>query len=523
MTGTLNLVSVGPGFSSHITTSAREALEASDVIVGYDLYFRWIKEWIAEKEVFTSPLTQERLRASKALDLARQGRNVALISSGDVGVYAMAALVFEEMREDDCFSVRTIPGVTAATACASLLGSPLSHDFATLSLSDLLCPWDWIEHRATKMAEADLAVVLYNVQSAGRRAGVYKILDIMLAHKPATTWCGIVRNAYREDQSTRICTLSELRETQFDMLTTVVIGNRQTRRVGNWIFTPRGYNRENLVPCQSNLPDENHLRLPSGAVWIFSGTGDGNRLAEAIRQSGEKVIISASSQYGKETAEAACPGADIIWGRIGRHRRADLLDRLEARCIVDATHPYALEMSVQLISLSEELALPYVRFERDDNCLSDFSDDVHACETPEEAGAAAVRLGKRIFLATGAKELERFLAVEHSKERQWFVRVIPDAEMVRRAVSCGIARDRVCAMEGPFSRQFNEALWRQWQIDCVVTRASGTAGGFEEKMASARSMGIPLVVIRRPKLSYPRVESSFDRILRYINEAHHES
>ena len=141
MSGVLNLVSVGPGFADLIIPRAIAALQESDVIVAYDLYLRWIEPYLAGKEIHTPPLTQERARALLAIEKARGGAKVALISSGDIGIYAMAALAYEEMREDDTFEVKLIPGVTSANACASLLGSPLSHDFATLSLSDLLCPW----------------------------------------------------------------------------------------------------------------------------------------------------------------------------------------------------------------------------------------------------------------------------------------------------------------------------------------------------------------------------------------------
>ncbi|MGZ5559321.1 MAG: precorrin-3B C(17)-methyltransferase, partial [Methylobacter sp.] len=190
MKGVLNLVSVGPGFSDLIVPRAEAALRDSDVIVAYDLYLRWIEPWITGKEIHTPPLTQERERALLAIEKARSGEKVALISSGDIGIYAMAALAFDEMREEDDYDVNVIPGITSANACASLLGSPLSHDFATLSLSDLLCPWDWIEQRGRHIAQADLACVLYNVQSAGRQEGVYRILNIMLESKSPKTLCG---------------------------------------------------------------------------------------------------------------------------------------------------------------------------------------------------------------------------------------------------------------------------------------------------------------------------------------------
>ncbi|MBC7453172.1 MAG: precorrin-3B C(17)-methyltransferase, partial [Massilia sp.] len=226
MSGVLNLVSVGPGFADLIIPRAIAALQESDVIVAYDLYLRWIEPYLAGKEIHTPPLTQERARALLAIEKARGGAKVALISSGDIGIYAMAALAYEEMREDDTFEVNLIPGVTSANACASLLGSPLSHDFATLSLSDLLCPWEWIENRARHIAQADLACVLYNVQSAGRQEGVYRVLSLMLESKAPHTLCGVVKNAYRPGQEVAIYRLDELMSLKFDMLTTIVIGNR---------------------------------------------------------------------------------------------------------------------------------------------------------------------------------------------------------------------------------------------------------------------------------------------------------
>ncbi|MDQ2818784.1 MAG: precorrin-3B C(17)-methyltransferase, partial [Pseudomonadota bacterium] len=277
MSGVLNLVSVGPGFDDLIAPRAVAALQSSDVIVAYELYLRWIAPHVEGKEIHTPPLTQERERALLAIEKARGGATVSLISSGDIGIYAMAALAFEEMQEDDTYAVNVIPGITSANACASLLGSPLSHDFATLSLSDLLCPWDWIEHRARHIAQADLACVMYNVQSAGRQQGVYRVLQLMLESKAPHTLCGVVKNAYRPGQQVSIQRLDELPSLQFDMLTTIVVGNRFTKRKKGFIFTPRGYNDWSVGDTPAPVPD-----LPQGAAWVFSGTSDGNALANNL-------------------------------------------------------------------------------------------------------------------------------------------------------------------------------------------------------------------------------------------------
>ena len=533
MTGVLNLVSVGPGFADLIIPRAEAALRDSDVIVAYALYLRWITPWIAGKEIHTPPLTQERERALMAIARAREGAKVALVSSGDIGIYAMAALAFEEMREDDTYHVNVVPGITSANACASLLGSPLSHDFATLSLSDLLCPWEWIENRARHIAQADLACVLYNVQSAARQQGVYRILQVMLESKAPQTLCGVVRNAYRPDQQTAIHRLDDLPTLQFDMLTTIVVGNRFTQRRRGHIYTPRGYNdwpaeagvsgadasgsataSATASPVTGNgngTGTGNGTGLPAQALWVFAGTSDGNALAAALaaRQT-QPVIVSTATEFGGEIAARDCPGATIWAGRQGIEARRQALVASGARAIIDATHPYASVMSEQLIALSRELGIAYLRYER----ASGLDDAPYVlCGTTEEAAARAVVSGKRIFLATGSKDLATFLQAPGAQSCQWFVRVTAEPEFMQRALALGVPRENLCAMQGPFSEAFNRALWQQWQINCVVTKDSGDAGGYRAKAAAAQSLQIPLLVIARPVVAYPSTASDAEAVL----------
>lgn len=512
MNGKLNLVSVGPGEADLLAPLAIRALQDSEVVVGYELYLRWIEPWIAGKEIHSPPLTQERARAQMALELARAKRTVSLVSSGDVGVYAMAALAFEEMREDDRFDVRVVPGITAANACASLLGSPLSHDFATLSLSDLLCPWEWIETRARAFAQADLAVVLYNVQSRGRQEGVYRVLRVMLEHKKPGTLCGVVRNAYRHDQSVEICTLEQLTSRRFDMLTTVVIGSRFTRRKRGWIFTPRGYGDWDAGSGSIGAGQGGGAGagLPARAVWVFSGTSDGNALAGAIAHRGFPVVLSAATGYGGETARRACPGVHVVTGRRGVEARRQEFNRSGPRAIVDATHPYAEGMSRELIGLTRELGLPYLRFERPSVPCAH---PAELCDSMDNAAHRAIERGRRIFLATGSKDLAAFLHARDAHAREWFVRLTPEPDFLRRALDLGIPPGHVCAMQGPFSQAFNEALWRDWGIDCVVTKDSGEAGGFGAKAAAAAALGISLVVVRRPRVDYPALAHDFAGVI----------
>lgn len=513
MSGVLNLVSVGPGFNDLIVPRAEAALRGSDVIVAYELYLRWIEPWLAGKEIHTPPLTQERERALLAIDKARSGAKVALVSSGDIGIYAMAALAFEEMREDDTYEVNVVPGITSANACASLLGSPLSHDFATLSLSDLLCPWEWIENRARHIAQADLACVLYNVQSAGRQQGVYRILNLMLESKARHTLCGVVKNAYRPGQQVSIYRLEELPALQFDMLTTILIGNRFTRRKRGHIFTPRGYN-DWTAPDIAPAAQAAEIALPDNAVWVFSGTGDGNALAtELAAAQGCPVIVSAATEYGGEVAVKDCPGVSVWAGRQGIEARRQALTRSHVRALVDATHPYANIISEQLIGLSRELGIPYLRYERPSAFAPECGD---LCESMAQAAERAIARGQCIFLATGSKDLATFLQAPGANAREWFVRVTAEPEFIQRAIDLGVPRSHLCAMQGPFSEAFNTALWRDWQIDCVVTKDSGAAGGYRAKAAAAQALGIPLLVIQRPTLAYPLLVSTFDAVLQQL-------
>ncbi len=527
--GILNLISVGPGDAELVAPQAVDALRASDIIVSYSLYLQWVAPWIKGKQIRTLPLTQERERARIALVFARAGRRVALVSSGDIGVYAMAALLFEQMDESDTFDVRITPGITAANACASLLGSPLSHDFATLSLSDRLCPWQWIEQRARHIAQADLAAVLYNVQSAQRPDGIYKILRIMLEHKRADTWCGVVRNAYRQDQQVNIMPLGELPpKRQFDMLTTIVIGNRFTQRKRQWIYTPRGYSGWDekrtldnaagdavISTAQANShPLVNQpVSAPSNAVWVFSGTSDGNALARLLVAAGFPTVVSVASAYGMALVRRNVPGAAIVAGRLGIARRRQLLKDSRARLLIDATHPYASAMSCQLIDLARELDLDYCRYERPD-ALSDAPTQL--CDSVETAAQAAIASGRRIFLAIGAKHLASFIKHPDAADRAWYLRLTPDPMKLQRALELGIQRDHVIAMQGPFSQTLNEALWRDLRIDCVVSKASGDAGGYAAKARAAHALGIPFITIRRSAIVYPRVADHFAAILSFL-------
>jgi cobalt-precorrin 5A hydrolase/precorrin-3B C17-methyltransferase len=238
--GRLYLVSLGPGEDALMPDLAREALAASELIIGLDQYVDRIRHLLRPgTRILTPPLGNEIKRAELALEEARAGGAAALVSSGDIGVYAMASPVLELAGDD--VDVIVVPGITASQAAASLLGSPLGHDHCSISLSDLLTPWPVIERRTEAAAVGDFVVSLYNPRSKGRDWQLGKVKEILLQHRPPDTPVGVVRDAYRPTQSVTFTDLASLRPEDVDMLTIVTVGSSQTKLVAGRMVTPRGY------------------------------------------------------------------------------------------------------------------------------------------------------------------------------------------------------------------------------------------------------------------------------------------
>lgn len=243
--GQIAVVGMGPGMESMMTNQALQALDEADVIVGYTVYLDLLGDRFEGKEFLCTPMKQEAERCRLAFAEAVKGKRVAMVCSGDAGIYGMASLMFEikeELGEEAAdVELEVIPGITAASSGAAVLGAPLNHDFCVISLSDLLTPWELIEKRLRAAAEGDFAIAIYNPSSKKRHDYLHKACDILLESVDGSRACGYVRSIGRDGEEYHTCTLAELRDTSVDMFTTVFIGNSQSRVIDGRLITPRGY------------------------------------------------------------------------------------------------------------------------------------------------------------------------------------------------------------------------------------------------------------------------------------------
>ena len=236
----LFLVGIGPGSADGMTQAAKAALEQSEVLCGYTVYLDLVRQQYPDKETYTTPMTRELERCRWAIDRAAEGKTVAMLCSGDAGVYGMAGPVLE-LAEGKDVEIEVVPGVTAALSGAAILGAPLMHDFCVISLSDLLTPWEVIERRLRCAAAGDFSIALYNPRSKKRPDHLRRACEILLEEKSPDTVCGWVKNIGRPGQCHGLATLKDLGSLELDMFTTVFIGASSTKNVNGRMVTPRGY------------------------------------------------------------------------------------------------------------------------------------------------------------------------------------------------------------------------------------------------------------------------------------------
>jgi len=248
MTGKLYIVGVGPGHHDHMTFRAKHVIEQSDTIVGYETYVNLVEDLIDGKDVYRYAMTQEVERAHQCIDLAKEGKIVSLVSSGDPGIYGMAGLIFEILAEsgwnpENDLQVELVPGVSALNSCASLIGSPLMTDFAVVSMSDLLVPWEIIVKRVEAAAQGDYVIVIYNPSSKKRIHQLQDTRKLLLKYRKPSTPVAIIKGAFRKSQTIVMTDLEHLEEhsDKLGMISTVIVGNSSTYNFKDLMINPRGY------------------------------------------------------------------------------------------------------------------------------------------------------------------------------------------------------------------------------------------------------------------------------------------
>ncbi|PAQ16485.1 precorrin-3B C(17)-methyltransferase [Bacillaceae bacterium SAOS 7] len=309
MKGKLLLVGFGPGSEKHITERAKEALQESDCIIGYKTYVELIAAFIEGKEVISTGMSEEVSRAQAAVKYAEEGKKVAVISSGDAGVYGMAGLVYEVLvekgwREADGVEVEIIPGISAINSCASLLGAPVMHDACTISLSDHLTPWELIEKRIDAAGQADFVIALYNPKSGKRTRQIVEAQRILLKYRSPDTPVGLVKSAYRDREQVILTTLADMLEHDIGMLTTVMIGNSTTFIYDNKMITPRGYQRKYTLTSEKQ-PLKPHERLKrENEPWALH---EGKEEAPPLFELGMKALQLLDQNKAMPTKEVVFP------------------------------------------------------------------------------------------------------------------------------------------------------------------------------------------------------------------------
>ncbi|MBZ5750003.1 precorrin-3B C(17)-methyltransferase [Metabacillus rhizolycopersici] len=302
MRGKLLVIGFGPGSFEHMTKRAQEAIQESDCIIGYKTYVELIQDLLTDQEIISTGMSEEVSRAQAAVRLAEQGKKVAVISSGDAGVYGMAGLVYEVLiekgwKEATGVSIEVIPGISAINSCASLLGAPIMHDACTISLSDHLTPWDLIEKRIEAAAQADFVVTLYNPKSGRRTLQIQEAQRILLKYRSPATPVGLVKSAYREREKIEITDLEHMLDYEIGMLTTVVIGNSTTFLYDNKMITPRGYQRKyTLNTTEQRLKPHERLRHENEPWALHKGINDAVQ-STRVKQ---KINIETSLQLALE-------------------------------------------------------------------------------------------------------------------------------------------------------------------------------------------------------------------------------
>ncbi|BAF59137.1 precorrin-3B methylase and precorrin-6x reductase [Pelotomaculum thermopropionicum SI] len=467
---------------------ARELLQEAEVVVGYRSYLRLLEGILHPwQERVESRMREEVDRARRAVALALSGRKVAVVSSGDPGIYGMAGLVLEVLLStgrQDQVDFQVVPGITAASSAAALLGAPLMHDFAVISLSDLLTPWEVILKRIEAAARGDFVVVFYNPKSKKRVYQLQAAREVLLRYRKPETPVGVVTGAGRPGQQVVLTDLARLPQAEVNMQSVVMVGNSQSYVKDGYLITPRGY----------PLPGSG---ATGGTILVLAGTKEGRELAAVLAAAGHRVVASAATPYGGALLRET--GLAVREGRLDAAGLQKLIEEEGVKGILDATHPFAGEITRLAREAARASGISYLRWERPPASLPADDPLIRRVRDWEEAAECLAALGKeRVFLAVGIKPLPFFLNHPALRRCRFLVRVLPVPGSLRACIQLGLQPEQIVALQGPGTQKFNEALLEEYRAEILVTKESGETGGVGEKIAAARARKIPVIVVERP-------------------------
>ena len=543
----LYIAGIGPGGPEYMTRKAYRILQEADLIVGYTLYNDLLRREFPDKTYYSTAMTGERERCLYALRAAEAGRKTVVVCSGDSGVYGMASLTLE-LAEEQGFDVEieAVAGVTAALSAGALSGAALSGDFAAVSLSDLLTPWDVIEQRLRGAASGDFVIALYNPGSKKRRKHLKRACEIIGKFRSEDTLCAIAEKIGREGENVRFLSLKELAAVEADMFMTILIGNSSTRILrqkdgSEKMVTPRGYPVGGRKESRQEDDGVKSGDTAGKRIVIFGGTTEGRQLTEFACERGVPVYACVATSYG-EAVMKSHPLLEVNSAGMEENEIEELLSDANILAVLDATHPYAAEITEKTAAACRKTGRRYLRVARDifdgnapgiregKSCenadtkenVSSKEDDIIFAASIREAGAFLDGVQGRALITTGSKEAAEYMKIKDAEERLTF-RVLPSKEALAACEAAGISGKNLICMQGPFSSEINACMLRECGASYLVTKISGKNGGFEEKVEAARSVGAGVIAVLPPEsrqgISVKEAEEVICRIAEELNEA----
>ncbi len=580
----LHIVGIGPGAAEDMTIRVYRIISEAELIVGYTAYNEILRKEFPGKNYYETAMRKEEDRCLYALKNASDGIKTALVCSGDSGIYGMAALVYElagkikkeqaqrskggrdtefikrlkaadiNINDFTTPDIEIASGVTAAASGAALAGSPLTNDFAVISLSDLLTPWQTIQNRINAAAQGDFAIAFYNAGSKKRKSYLKKACDTILKYRSPKTPCAAVGNISRDGEYVRYMTLAKLRELEGDMAMTVFIGNSVTEMISGKMVTPRGYLQRRKTGSELKNPAENisiisksmesncnELEILQSAekkfcvdrqsrLLIFGGTTEGRILAQEAVYAGYDATVCVATEYGREVLKnininnektkvfeddllgfeqnelfADVPGEKnrqnsvrVISGGLSEAQMKELMDCGGFAAVFDATHPYASEVTENIKTAAEMSGLKYLRIRRNIEIERDMEDNILELRTIDDVIEYLNTNDKKAFISTGSKNAEKYAEVKNA-EKRLTIRILPSEESISKCKKAGFQGKNLICMQGPFSREMNEAMFKESEASILVTKASGRSGGFTEKVQAALDLGMKIIALMPPE------------------------